>query len=163
MKWISANQLRELDIAALFEALAAGDVSVEGYAYDELPKMKSYPREWEPALIQASERPNVFRPSSYYFLCAHLLVSIQSTWAGLPAFLVRLLDVCDDLPTFELIRRFAVQSSWNLPDSLRQKVVSAYSALPTWRRSLYKLDAPTKDLLRRCKECQAMEESRHSS
>lgn len=149
---ISLDELRNLDIARLFSSLSNGDTSMHAYAYDELPYFREYPPEWGPILIEASQATDVkLLPESYFFLCALILVKIDSKWVGMPDLIVKVLGLGRDLPAFELARDYIVRRSREIAPRLRAGILSTYEALPFWKKSLYWLDGPTRELLNRCR------------
>ncbi|HTQ10413.1 MAG TPA: hypothetical protein VMI31_10105 [Fimbriimonadaceae bacterium] len=146
-RWQTA--LKKADLLPVLRGLANNEEGSQ-FVYDDLPKIKDPPPRWEADLIEATQWDDIDDPVNFLFLCAELLVNLKSNWDGMPGLLGRVLENHKGYLALQLVHRYGVQRKWQLTPGLRRAVLASHDSLGPFRRWLFKVDDPIKELLRHC-------------
>ena len=121
------------------------------YFYDDLPRLRDVPLEWEPDLIAATQFENIKQREQFLFTCSELLIALDSQWSGLPGLLTEVTRSRPGLMTYSMLHTYAKKRNWFVPTTIAQEVVKTFEAMPAWKRAVLWLDQPCRDLVRRAR------------
>ncbi len=140
-------------VQLVFRLLREGELGADMLA-DDFLGLKEYPSDWEGVLIEASTIVAVdsfkteYEAHWYFYLCALILVGMNSNWAGLPGLLQQLMsEKISDLHVYYLVREYGRKRKWNLPGQLKTQVARNYRAVhPAWL-FIYSIDGHVRDVI----------------
>lgn len=130
--------------------------AIEMALYDELLLQKSYPPEWEQEIPEALARLRAhdFRDKTLgcdlEYLCARVLVEIQSEWEGLEPLVSHMIRQAPSLDRFYTIREYAIWREWSISEELKESVRASFASPQPIKRTIVKIDGFVRELLRRC-------------
>lgn len=141
----------EANLERIIDATLRGDRAYWDYLYDDVPKMKNLPPQWEEVIIRASQRVEALTDEEFAFFCARVLVRMDSRWIGLSDLLTRVLRIRPGFQSLELAAVF-LASRKDPPDAhFAGAVLDAYRSWWWGWKALNRVDTRIQRLVASCK------------
>ena len=121
----------------------------EVFAYEDLPRYKNAPKDWEQVVIECSSLKSVVQPEYFLAACAEFLINNRCSWEGLEGLISRTLDLQSSYVFLESICKYAKGRQVSI--ELARKIVHTIERKPPFIRFLYFLDSPIRSLVKDCR------------
>lgn len=142
----SLMAVQEPSLTKILRSVLAGEKEWAFTFYEDLPDMKTLSPDWEQALCEAIQWPDVDSPSDFLWPCCQALLNVRSSCEALPDALARLLASDRNFLNLQLCGTLAKQRNGEIGEALRAAAGSVFKEWGPFKRWLLLHDPEVKAL-----------------